>query len=111
METVRLNDGILHTIEYRETKIGDRVYDKNSNITYIATIEDADNLNWIVDEDTPTFKASEVTQIMSAYENVQLKIGDDWYYMSYDDLAKIVKKSRAKIKAVKKRSRTWAEPI
>ena len=37
-----------YTIEYKETKIGDSVLDKNTNNIYEATIADADDLNWIV---------------------------------------------------------------
>ena len=47
MENVTIK-GKPRNIEYRETKIGDRVYDKNTQGTYIADIADADDLNWIV---------------------------------------------------------------
>jgi len=47
MEIVTI-DGVDYIIYYTETKIGNTVYDKNTESTYIATIEDADDLNWIL---------------------------------------------------------------
>ncbi len=41
-------DGKERTIQYKETKIGDTVYDKNSESSYTADISDADDLNWII---------------------------------------------------------------
>lgn len=113
METVNIN-GKLYTIEYRETKIGDRIYDKNTEGTYLADIADADDMNWIVTgkvDDKETINASKIEQVVSAYENLQVRIGRDWYYISFTDLTKILRKSRAKVKVVKKRVRTWIEPI
>ena len=49
MEKITLN-GLEHTINYQETKIGDTIFDKNSNSTYTADISDADDLNWIIIE-------------------------------------------------------------
>jgi len=48
-ETVTIEDKD-YFIECRDTKIGDVVYDKNSKTTYVASISDADDLNWIVVE-------------------------------------------------------------
>lgn len=56
-------------------------------------------------------KASDIQSVHSNFENVSVRIGNDWFYMSYDDLAKVLKKSRAKLKIEKKRVRTWAIPI
>lgn len=115
METAIVN-GVECVIAYRETKIGSTVYDKNSKTTYIATIEDADDLNWIVVKwidavkSPPTYEAKQISAISSAFENVQVRVGDDWYYMSYADLTKLLQKSRAKFKIEHKRKRTWATP-
>ena len=53
-------DGVLRTIEYKETHEGDRVWDKNGEIAYTADIWDADDLNWIISplplgEDCPNY--------------------------------------------------------
>lgn len=40
-----------YTINYQETKIGNKVVDKNNNSIYIASINDADDLNWIIVEE------------------------------------------------------------
>ncbi len=47
METIIINNQ-SYTINRQETKIGDKIVDKNSNSIYTATIEDADDLNWII---------------------------------------------------------------
>ncbi len=39
---------VVYTIIYKEIKIGDTVLDKNNDSIYTATIEDADDLGWIV---------------------------------------------------------------
>jgi hypothetical protein len=115
MEKVIVN-GVECEIEYRETKIGSTVYDKNSGTTYIATIEDADDINWIVVKwldavETPkTFEAKQITAIIDAFENVQVQVDGEWYYMSYTDLTKLIQKSKAKFKVEQKRKRTWAIP-
>jgi hypothetical protein len=41
-------EGVIYTIIYQDTKIGDLVYDKNTKSTYEASIFDADDGNWIV---------------------------------------------------------------
>lgn len=46
-EVIQIN-GINHRIEYRETQIGDEVWDKNNEMFYVATIVDADDFNWII---------------------------------------------------------------
>ena len=48
METVTCIHNIQHKVEYKETHIGDLVFDKNTNTIYEATIADADDLNWII---------------------------------------------------------------
>lgn len=113
METAKIN-GKTYCIEYKETKIGDRIYNKNNKGTYIADIADADDLNWIVGNEaseTETIYASKIKAVHSNFENASIQIGDEWYYISYTDLAKILQKSRAKLKIEKKRVRTWAIPI
>ncbi len=47
MDTVTLNGNKIR-ISYTSTKIGDTVYDRNSESTFVADIMDADDLNWIV---------------------------------------------------------------
>lgn len=47
MEQIEI-DGRIRHIEYKETRINDIVYDKNSGHDYMATLTDADDLNWIV---------------------------------------------------------------
>lgn len=47
MDTIMLN-GKPTNISYTATKVGDTVYDRNGESTFIATINDADDLNWIV---------------------------------------------------------------
>tara|TARA_R110000868_G_scaffold14426_3_gene67158 strand:+ start:14870 stop:15019 length:150 start_codon:yes stop_codon:yes gene_type:complete len=37
-----------YVVKYQETKIGDQIFDPGTEILYTATINDADNLNWIV---------------------------------------------------------------
>lgn len=63
--------------------------------------------------DTPEeiVNASKIEGVHPEYENAKVKIGDLWYYISYEDLAKILKKSRAKLKIEKKKVRTWVTPI
>ena len=56
-------------------------------------------------------KASEILAVHSSFENASVRIGDNWYYISYDDLAKILQKSKAQLKIQKKRVRTWIVPI
>ena len=50
MEIVTDNQGNDHNINYQTTKIGDLIFDKNTNTIYTADIMDADDLNWIVIE-------------------------------------------------------------
>lgn len=47
MDTVTLNGNKIR-ISYTSTKIGDTVYDRNSESTFVASMMDADDLNWIV---------------------------------------------------------------
>lgn len=47
MKTIII-DNVEYIIEYKETKIGDKVVDLNSNIIYEASIADADDLNWVI---------------------------------------------------------------
>lgn len=47
IETVIIN-GEEEIIVYKNTSIGDTVYDKNSETVYEADIWNADDLNWIV---------------------------------------------------------------
>lgn len=47
METIII-DGKKYTINYQETKIGDKIVDKNNNSIYEASITDVDDLNWII---------------------------------------------------------------
>lgn len=47
MEEITTDEGTF-LIEYKSTKIGDLVFDKNSKTTYEASMHDADDLNWIV---------------------------------------------------------------
>jgi len=61
--------------------------------------------------DDTTINASKIEQVVSSFENAQVRIGTDWYYISYADLTKILKKSRAKLKVEKKKVRTWVSPI
>lgn len=48
MEDTVLIKGKVRYIKYQQTKVGDLVYDMNTKSTYVATIEDADDMNWIV---------------------------------------------------------------
>ena len=47
MEKITIN-GIEYTISYQETKIGDKIVNKNNNSIYEATITNADDMNWII---------------------------------------------------------------
>lgn len=49
METIIIN-GEKHTINYQETKIGDKIVDLMSSAIYTVSIHDADDLNWIIIE-------------------------------------------------------------
>jgi hypothetical protein len=54
---------------------------------------------------------SSVKSVMGSYENAQIQIGDEWFYITYEDIAKIIKKSKVKLKIEKKRVRSWATPV
>lgn len=43
-----ITQGLITEIEYRETKIGDKIYIEDSGTVYTATTQDADDLNWII---------------------------------------------------------------
>ena len=47
MEKVIANN-LVYFIEYKETTIGDFVFDKSTNSVYEATIMDADDFNWVI---------------------------------------------------------------
>jgi len=49
MQKITIN-GIEYTINRQETKIGDRIVDKNNNTIYEASINDADDINWVIIE-------------------------------------------------------------
>lgn len=51
-KTVTL-DGIIYTVEFKETHIGDTVMTRDYGTIYEAEISDADDLNWIVLEQSP----------------------------------------------------------
>lgn len=49
MEEITI-EGTKYKINYQSTKIGDRIVNKNNNTIYEASINDADDLNWIIIE-------------------------------------------------------------
>jgi hypothetical protein len=49
MEKITIEE-VEYTINYQETKIGDKVVNKNNNTIYEANIHDADDMNWIIIE-------------------------------------------------------------
>lgn len=63
-------------------------------------------------EESPIiFPTNQINAIHGAYENLSVQVGETWYFMTYEDLTKLLQKSITKLKVVKKRTRTWLEPI
>lgn len=71
MEFITIGD-ITYTVERRETKVGDTVFARDSNTTYVATINDADDINFIVVDTAVTVNTAvrhpSATQVVESLE-------------------------------------------
>jgi len=58
-----------------------------------------------------TFCSTDITNIISSYENMQVQYKDEWYYLSYKTLLHIIKNPKCKLTIEKKRVRNWVVPF
>lgn len=67
MQNVTIN-GKYCKIQYTEARIGDTIYDKNTERTYTATIDDVDDIYWIVVDESVPFDFQEFKNFLLNYD-------------------------------------------
>lgn len=74
IKTVTL-DGIIYTVEFKPTHIGDIILTRDEGNTYEADITDADDLNWIVLEQRPETPSPDSSPAPNYYHRLKYLLG------------------------------------